>query len=170
MSEEEWRAVPGWEGMYDVSDQGNVRSLTRTISKPGWGPFTRKGRILRPDIAKGYLRVTLQNKGAGRADRRLLHHLVLEAFVGPQPDGMEARHLDGIRTNNTPGNLAWGTRVENAADRDRHGNMRRALNRGHCAHGHPFNEHNLGFDAKGRVRCKQCGRERSAENRKNQHD
>jgi hypothetical protein len=51
----------------------------------------------------------------------MAHRLVAEAFHGPAPEGMECRHLDGTRDNNRPSNLAWGTPVENAADRRRHG-------------------------------------------------
>jgi hypothetical protein len=51
-----------------------------------------------------------------------VHHLVLEAFVGPCPPGQEARHVnDNDRANNALSNLAWGTHRENCADRDRHG-------------------------------------------------
>lgn len=53
--------------------------------------------------------------------QRLVHRLVLEAFGGPCPDGMECRHLDGVRTNNAASNLCWGTRQDNADDRKRHG-------------------------------------------------
>ncbi len=51
-----------------------------------------------------------------------MHRLVLEAFVGPCPEGMQCRHLDGNRSNNHIDNLAWGTPKENCADRGRHGN------------------------------------------------
>jgi hypothetical protein len=56
------------------------------------------------------------------AGRNLLaHRLVLQTFVGPCPEGMECRHLDGNASNNRVSNLAWGTAVENAADRRMHG-------------------------------------------------
>ena len=54
-----------------------------------------------------------------------IHRLVLEAFIGSCPDGMECRHLNGVRTDNNVDNLAWGTPRENAADRESHGNTAR---------------------------------------------
>lgn len=51
------------------------------------------------------------------------HRIVLEIFHGPCPPGHEARHLDGDRTNNAADNLAWGTPVENARDKERHGTV-----------------------------------------------
>ncbi|WP_439621469.1 HNH endonuclease signature motif containing protein [Gemmata sp.] len=60
---------------------------------------------------------------AGKRRRVNVHRLILEAFVGPCPLGMETRHLDGDRLNNRLDNLAWGTPAENAADRIRHGTV-----------------------------------------------
>jgi hypothetical protein len=56
---------------------------------------------------------------------RSVHRLVLEAFVGPNPEGMVCRHLDGNPRNNHVGNLAWGTHVENGADQYTHGTRAR---------------------------------------------
>jgi len=67
----------------------------------------------------GYL--TLSLGVAGKRTIRTAHRLVAEAFLGPQPEGMELRHLDNDKLNNVPGNLAWGTRQENADDRTRSG-------------------------------------------------
>lgn len=81
---------------------------------------------LKPSLnASGYHRVNL-----GRGNGRLIHRLVLEAFVGPCPPGMECRHLDGNRTNNSLGNLAWGTRKENMADQVAHGTRARGQRHG----------------------------------------
>jgi hypothetical protein len=64
--------------------------------------------------ADGYAVVCLCR--AGHAARHLVHRLVLEAFIGPRPEGMQCRHLDGDPTNNRPANLRWGTPAENGAD------------------------------------------------------
>jgi HNH endonuclease len=64
-------------------------------------------------------RLTLRSRKGGVL--KAVHRLVLEAFVGPCPEGMECRHLDGNRTNNRLDNLAWGTRIENHEDMKRHG-------------------------------------------------
>jgi hypothetical protein len=96
--------LPRWPG-YSVSSDGYV-----------YGP---KG-VLKPALTCSYYRVTLCR---GTKDRKNfhVHRLVLEAFVGPSPEGEEARHLDGDRTNNDLSNLCWSTRVVNARDRITHG-------------------------------------------------
>src|SRR6266576_797367 len=103
---ETWRAVIGYEGLYEVSDLGRVRSL------PTNDRWRRNGRILNQAThPNGYKQVGLSN--AFRRKRTwTVHHLVLTAFIGPRPVGLESRHLDGNPGNNTPGNLAWGTRSE----------------------------------------------------------
>lgn len=101
----------GFEGFYEVSDDGLVRSLPR--------PATA-GRVLKPWVTKsGYLTVKLwrENRGVPRG----IHILVCEAFHGPRPDGLETRHLDGNQLNNVVGNLCWSTRLENMRDQLRHG-------------------------------------------------
>lgn len=108
---ENWRAVtvPHFEDLYEVSDLGHVRR----------GPT---GRILKPGIhPKGYHGVVLS--GRGKRKSLLIHKIVLDTFVGPRPDGMEARHRDGDPTNNRLDNLCWGTSSENENDKRRHGTM-----------------------------------------------
>lgn len=114
-----WLPVVGHEGRYEVSDNGAVRSLPRPgeSSKRSW-----PGVALRPwRTTYGYLAISL--RAPGEKQTRLIHRLVLEAFVGSCPDGEQCRHLDGNPFNNSVSNLAWGTRVENAADRERHGHQ-----------------------------------------------
>lgn len=121
---EVWRAVPGFEGAYEVSDQGRVRSLSRVItcvSARGRAyQYPVRGRTLRPGKASnGYLTVSLQRDG----DRRsyLVQELVLLAFVGPRPKGCHICHNDGTRGNNWLTNLRYDTPAANSADADRHG-------------------------------------------------
>ena len=95
---------------YLVSDEGTVASVVK-----------KKPRVLKPIFFGAYHGVTLVDD-SGEHHRRYIHRLVLEGFAGPCPEGMEARHLDGNRFNNRLNNLAWGTRSENARDRERHGN------------------------------------------------
>jgi hypothetical protein len=105
-ADEQWRPVPGFEGKYEVSDLGRVKSLR-------WTP----PRILRPGPSNyGHLSVAL-----GQRNTRMIHQLVLLAFVGPRPPGQEARHLDGDPANNRLDNLCWGTRGDNIRDAVRHG-------------------------------------------------
>jgi hypothetical protein len=112
---EVWKAIPEFEGLYEASNLGRIRSLPRKTRTGSLG-----GRILRGDISKhGYSRVTLSRDG--KSTRHLLHRLVLLAFIGSPSASHEARHLNGDNKDNRIANLAWGTRSENAMDRVRHG-------------------------------------------------
>jgi hypothetical protein len=104
----------------------------RFVNRRGEVYYEARPGLLRPvqpeATEKGYLRVGA--RVGGRTVRRKVHHLVLEAFVGPCPDGMECRHKDGDRKNNHVGNLEWGTRLEQAADKRRHGTILRGERHG----------------------------------------
>lgn len=121
MVDEVWRGVVGCERDYQVSSAGRVRSVPRLITKRrnGGSAFVHpvSGRILKCiPTKKGYLTIRV----GGRM--RLVHHLVLEAFVGPRPDGAEARHFpDRDKTNNRVDNLHWGTAQDNSDDKKVHG-------------------------------------------------
>lgn len=123
---EEWRPVVGFEGLYEVSDMGNVRSVERQIRVLGrWGGEevrTYRSKILRPHRAKDdYLRVGLCLHG--ERVTRTIHSLVAEAFLGPRPEGQEVRHLDCKGYRNCLENLAYGTRVTNREDSRREGTL-----------------------------------------------
>lgn len=118
---EEWRPVVGYEGRYEVSSLGRVRSCTRVVAF-GSQKRTAVGRVLSPSTAHRYLSVNLSRRP------RRVHLLVLEAFVGLRPQGMVARHLNGDPTDNRIANLAWGTRKENSADMVGHGTRVRGAN------------------------------------------
>ena len=108
---EEWCAVPGFEGSYEVSDQGRVRSLPRlTQSNYKGAPYRKKvpGGLLKPQKhTGGYLHVGLSGK------IYLVNWLVLEAFESLRPDGYVSCHNDGDKTNNRKSNLRWDTPKEN---------------------------------------------------------
>lgn len=127
MNIEVWRAVPGYEGRYEVSDLGRVRSLDRTVELIRLGKTTtrrRKGVVLSPGLTpEGYLLVVLHRDDGGSTRR--VHRLVLEAFVGPAPSGTQALHGDGDEGNCRLSNLRWGTPKENSADAIRHGTQTR---------------------------------------------
>src|SRR5215831_17062555 len=101
----EWRPIKNWPD-YEVSNTGEVRSFKH-----------RKPRIMEWTTNNGYPCLKLSKDGG--IVRHYIHHLVLEAFVSPMPEGMEAAHLDGRRNNNDVRNLAWVTRKENMAHREK---------------------------------------------------
>lgn len=123
-----WKDIPGFEGWYQASSLGRVRSLDRTFPVVGrWGPMTRlvSGRIITPHQApQGYLNVRLCKQGYQR--KAGVHVLVCEAFHGLRPDDRrQVAHGDGDRANNRPENLRWATQRENEADKQAHGTIRR---------------------------------------------
>lgn len=105
MKDEEWMQVEGWP--YSVSDQGRVRN-------------DRTGHVLRPAKHNcGYRHVALCE---GKKRRRAyVHHLVLEAFVSPRPEGEETNHKNGNKADNRLANLEWVTRSANASHAARTG-------------------------------------------------
>lgn len=112
MTTEAWRAAVGYEGRYEVSDLGRVRRIAH-------GHSAKPGQIV-GSLTLPYAKVVLSDSDHKRKTWRI-HQLVLEAFVGPCPTGLECRHLDGNTHNNNLSNLTWGTRTDNAHDRVVHG-------------------------------------------------
>jgi hypothetical protein len=153
---ETWKPIPGYEGAYEVSDLGRVRSLARVTDRGRrW-----QGRLLTPcPLQNGYLIVTLWRDGRQRSP--LVHRLVLLAFVGEGPEGTEVRHADGSRTNNALSNLSWGTHSENQCDQVEHGTHINA-SKSHCPSGHPYDAANT-YIYPGRAHrgCRACRREHS---------
>lgn len=117
--EEIWKDIPGYEGRYQVSDQGRVRSLDQVVngfhpSRLGPCKHHRKGRILKPGrfTSSGHVSVVLGHGAHGSP----VHQLVMLAFVGPCPEGMEICHNNGDASDNRLENLRYDTRSENMRD------------------------------------------------------
>jgi hypothetical protein len=124
---ERWLAVPGHEGLYEVSDCGRVRSLDRTVESANrWGDLQRsiRGRVLRqrPSGSHGYLAVALWKDG--RRKFHYVHRLVGEAFLGPLPPGKQTRHGPRGKLDNWLTNLCYGTPEEDHQDKLRDGTFR----------------------------------------------
>lgn len=116
---EEWRPVIGFEGYYEVSSLGRVRSLDRTVRVSGrWGVEHRtySGRVLAPQPSGTAKYLGLPLSKGNRITRKLVHDLVLRAFAGPPQNGEEARHLNCVNFDNRLENLAWGSRRRNRED------------------------------------------------------
>lgn len=130
----EWRPVVGYEGIYEVSPAGQVRSVPRRGKT--------RGMILKPKPRKqrsGHLLLNLRRDGVMKT--KTVHRIVAAAFLGPCPDGLQVRHVDGDPTNNAVTNLAYGTSSENRLDSVRHGTHNHAR-KTTCKNGHPFDGHN----------------------------
>lgn len=144
-----------------------VRSVTREVPSR-WGKTrTMRGRVLIPsEVHGGYLSVNL---GAGV--RRSVHTLVLEAFVGPRPEGAVCRHLNGNPKDNRLANLAWGTPGENRRDTVKHGNDPRA-SKTHCKRGHQYTPENTITKKNGCRECRECRNAYRAQRRRDgvRHD
>lgn len=109
---EEWKDIPGYEGYYQVSNLGRVKSLSRKV-------FINQHTRLMPEIIKipqkhstgNYQSVVLSKHG--KKTTRLIHRLVAKAFI-PNPNNKpEVDHIDGNQTNNKATNLRWVTHKEN---------------------------------------------------------
>lgn len=156
---EEWRPIPGYDGYYDVSDIGRVRSwraLGRYPNRRAAEPLLMSP-WLRP--SDGYLAATLTRTGE-RSCPRLVHILVAETFFGPCPPGQEVRHLNGVPGDNRVRNLAYGTHSQNIHDVVAHGNHLWA-NKTHCPNQHPYDDANTRHTKAGRV-CRICRRAANA--------
>lgn len=173
---EQWKPIPGWEDLYEVSDQGRVRSLDRVVSYSNGAEHRHRGRVLKHSISeKGYHRVTLQRQG--KLKYANVHSLVCAAFISPLAQGMQVRHADGNPGNNQLANLSYGTAKENNADKLLHGTAPRHLVESgvhhesvktHCPRGHRLVDPNLvpNMKRQGKRSCLACNRTHSRIRRK----
>lgn len=146
----EWRAIPGWEGYYEVSSDGQIRSLDRMTSRGQ----QIKGRVRTLNILpNGYALIAL-SRGSNRT-ARTVHSLVAETFVGPRPAKHDVCHRNGKRDDNRIENLYYGTRSQNNRDKVKHGTDHNA-SKTHCKYGHEFNNDNTYFRPEGGRACRRC--------------
>lgn len=138
-----WKPVVGYEGYYEVSSHGRVRSVDRVITYVNGKRYHYKGELKKLMTYKtGYVYVRLNRNNVGKG--KLVHRLVLEAFVGPAPEGMECCHNDDKKGNNHLSNLRWDTKSENQLDRVRNGiYVNGSTDKERCPRGHELSEPNL---------------------------
>lgn len=153
-STEVWKPVVGYEGRYEVSSLGGVRSRNGR-----WSDGAPKA--MRPTaIPGGYLTVALYLP-AGRVTH-LVHRMVAESFHSRNGHDL-VRHLDGNKQNNHASNLMWGTPSENTVDSVTHGTHRNTR-KTHCKNGHEYTPENIyRFEDNRRV-CRTCAIARSKAN------
>jgi len=122
-----WKDIPGYEGRYQASSLGRIKSLKREFSRTDWrtGKITKvavKERILKPGKFNkaGHLSVFLRDKENPNGIGKPVHQLIMRTFIGEPPQGMEILHINGVSTDNRVENLRYGTRSDNGIDRYRH--------------------------------------------------
>lgn len=120
-----WKDIPGYEGRYQASNLGRIRSVDHIVPCAHGATRLMRGRVLKPACSKAnpHLYVVLGHKAKGSP----VHQLVARTFLGPQPEGLDVRHLDGDAQNNRIDNLAYGTRTDNILDVYRVGRAWRKL-------------------------------------------
>ena len=127
---EAWRVIPGYEGYYEVSSEGRVRSVPRTLPDGR----QRKGKLLKQSTTKGNGRLKVTLAKDGRSTNVKVHQLVAQAFLGAAPDGKTlVLHSDGNHLNNRAANLRWGNYSDNVRDSIKHGTWRNQ----HTVEAHP---------------------------------
>lgn len=134
-----WKTIKGYEGLYEVSDNGEVRSLDREIPAKIKHVEKRviKGKILKQGMKRnGYKTVDLCKDG--KVTTTLVHRLVAEAFVANSENKNFVNHIDSNRTNNCANNLEWVTSSENRK--------------------HGIYSGNVVFRQTKKVRCKETGK------------
>lgn len=109
-----WADIAGFEGYYQVSTYGRVRSLDRYVPDNHNSKRIARGQILKPyKTPKGYLKITLYKDSKKVYKKCRVHRLVAEAFLKNEDDLPEVNHLDGNKSNNALSNLEWCTQEEN---------------------------------------------------------
>lgn len=114
---------------YRFGDDGSIWSRWKRAVGPGW-VLSDEWRMIKPSLDKnGYPRITINRRAY------FFHLLILEAFRGPCPAGLEGCHNDGVPSNCRLGNLRYDTCKANLADRVRHGTMPVGARNGRFVHG-----------------------------------
>lgn len=149
---EYWRDIAGFDGVYQVSNCGNVRRAQRGYQGRA------KAKVLAASVnSSGYPLVLLYQRGVRKVS--LVHRLVAEAFLGPAPNGAVVCHNNGNPSDNRVENLRWGTQSDNISDSVKHGTHRNTR-KVECLRGHPLSGENLYLRANGRRECRTCIRDR----------
>lgn len=130
-----WVSIEGFEGLYEISDEGLVRSLPRRVARSSSPQFIHGKMLKGSKHVSGHRSVAL--KEAGRTRQEYIHRLVYEHFVGTIPEGMEVRHMNGIPDDNRLENLRIGTRTQQRLDDVRNG-VHHQSKQTHCKRGHPL--------------------------------
>lgn len=142
--------IPGFEA-YSITRDGRI-----------WSSKVDRWLKDRPNVRNGRLEVRLYVDG--HAHEKSIHSLVALTFIGPRPDGMVVRHLDGDKLNNRTSNLKYGTHSENVLDQVTHG-VHNMASRVECKNGHPYTAESTYLPPGGGRACRICRTEASRRSR-----
>ncbi len=115
-----WKDIPGFEGYYQVSNLGNVKSLDREVTRADNIVVKYKGKNIKKGLTHD-LRIRYKLSKNGKSKHYLGHYLVMLAFVGERPKGYEILHSNGDCQDNRLANLSYDTQSQNRIDDYRHG-------------------------------------------------
>ena len=111
-----WKDIKGYEGVYQISSEGRVKSLKRKVSCKNGSFRELQEKIVQPLFTKnGYLNLIASKKQF--RETLVVHHLVAKHFIGERPEGMYVDHIDRDRTNNRVENLRYVTAQESVINR-----------------------------------------------------
>ena len=112
-NKEIWKPIVGYEGLYEISNYGNLRSMPRVIMRKDGKPYTVQTiKMLKPSYDKdGYLRIELNNKGV--AKKYYVHRLVANSFIPNTFNKPQVNHKNAVKDDNSIENLEWVTNQEN---------------------------------------------------------
>lgn len=158
-----WKDIPGYEGFYQASTLGRVKSVERVIIRSNGCAQTVRERVLRPGtLDTGHLHLVLYAPDKSRKTLRV-HQCVMWAFVGPTPTGLEICHNNGDCKDNRLSNLRFDTHANNMADTVKHG-VSAARMTTECPSRHAYTSGNTGLylrrDGVNAKYCRQCKRDR----------
>ena len=117
---EVWKDITGYEGYYQVSNSGNVKSLDRVVKHRTSGFLTLKGKLLKPRKSTQDRKYVDLNKNK-KAKRFYIHTLVAQTFIGERPKGYDICHINGNNQDNRLENLRYDTKGQNQIDIYRQG-------------------------------------------------
>jgi hypothetical protein len=147
MEKEIWKDIKGYEGLYQVSSLGRVKSLDKFV-KNNLGKYFKKGRILRRNMTlKGYYFVTLSKSDKGKKKR--VHRLVAETFI-PNPNNLpQINHINGIKIDNRVENLEWVSPKENTQHAWKIGLIKKEMYKGKKGYLNPAAKKVVQYDLNG---------------------
>lgn len=111
-NDEVWKDVEGYEGIYQVSNFGRIKSLDRIVPRIDGSVKKVKGKILKTRVSKGYVLINLNKDGICKTVS--LSRLIATTFIPNEENKPEVNHIDEDKTNNSISNLEWCTSLENA--------------------------------------------------------